>query len=710
MIWTPLLLVLWAADPLLSDVVVTDSDICMRSGVLTKVKPISIWEGQDVIINRSKIVASLTSIKGLITKASENAAAHMRGLKSGSTTEVLPDFIHDATHKWLGPELEDAIVEVENVAPGQIGAKCRAASARQILFYDEYSTQVYFQKLAVMKGITHLVPESYYAATGLRERYTGDLMQLYGTGESFTASKTYKPAVFNVATGKFTLNYDKIIPKTLCVKHERFYEMSKTHFAVHSAGYDALTSSLGRLGNFMQNLIKMMSGLSEVDKAVDVGSTKDAFVNTWQISQLFEPLLVFSDKYYHQKYDNQIMERVRSFITMTDLFLGHNIILNDRQVVLKIAHTKIAGLAGLEKGVIIAHPYVRVTLLDKRKDSEFMDATIEAVVDNKAALFAMKPIIRQNMIPKHPYVTITPRAKFTSLRPPTLKCTQLPYHEVCDVEAPTSEVSFDCAEYLLGNVATRHIQDHCPMMTPTVPIAVISGAACLPDNKGGTIISSSTEARIKLACPRTGTKTTVSVLPNVPVIRPANETDCNVIMSDGTPIRQIDAQLEAHEELVVNELRVDADDHERPLSTEEKSINDPLVQGLAISLGVVGAILIVILGIVALMKHPTLAFDCKHYICQLCRCCNPTEADRLHNIKRIMDVERKAELIRMHRYQNEAKTREMVEASQRLASDPAFAEMGEGARNAIRKLDSPFLPKRDNLNSKIQINVDASAP
>ena len=712
MIWASLLLVLWGAGPLLSDVGVTNSNICMRSGILTKLRPIPIWEGQNVIINRAKIITSLTSITGLITKSSENAATHMRQLKTGSSMEGLPDFVHDATHKWLGPELEDAIVEVENVAPGQIATKCRAAKARPLLFYDEYSTQVYFQKLAVMKGITHLVPESYYGAEGLRERYTGDLMQLYGTGESAEAAKTYKPAVFNVATGKFMLNYGRTIAKTLCIKHQRFYEMSKTHLAVHSAGYDALTSALSRLGSFMQKLIKMLSGLNEIDKSIEVGSTKEAFVNTWQISQLFEPLLVFSDKYYHQKYDNQIMEQIRSFITMTDLFLGNNIIINDRQVVLKIAHTKIAELVGLEKGVIGAQPYVRVTLVARRKNSEFMDAHIEAIVDDKAALFVMKPIIRQKKVTKHPYVTITPRSKFTSMRPPILKCTRLPFLEVCDVEAPSSDISFDCAEYLLGNVATRRIQDHCPMTSPPSPIIVISGVSCLPDNAGGTIISSSVDTRVKLACPRTGTKTTVQLLPNKPALRPANETDCNVVMSDGTPIRQLDAQREAHEELVVNELRADADDHEIPLSTKDKGINDPLVQGLAISLGVVGAILLVIVGIIMLMKHPTLAFNCKHYICQVCRCCNPAEADRLQNVKRIMDMERKADIIQMVRRRNEAKAQEMVEASQRLTADPTFAtasELGEGARNAIRKLDSPFLQQKDN-RSKIQINVDASAP
>ena len=101
MVWASLLLVLWAASPLLSDVGVTNSNICMRSGILTKIRSISIWEGQDVIINRAKIITSLTSITGLITKSSENAATHMRGIKSGSTMEGLPDFVHDATHKWL---------------------------------------------------------------------------------------------------------------------------------------------------------------------------------------------------------------------------------------------------------------------------------------------------------------------------------------------------------------------------------------------------------------------------------------------------------------------------------------------------------------------------------------------------------------------------------------------------------------------------------
>ena len=75
-------------------------------------------------------------------------------------------------------------------------------------------------------------------------------------------------------------------------------------------------------------------------------------------------------------------------------------------------------------------------------------------------------------------------------------------------------------------------------------------------------------------------------------------------------------------------------------------------------------------------------------------------------------MERKADIIQMVRRRNEAKAQEMVEASQRLTADPTFAtasELGEGARNAIRKLDSQFLQQKDN-RSKIQINVDASAP
>ena len=60
---------------------------------------------QETIINKAKIVESLTTLQGLVTKASENVDAHVRSLKSDADIGNLPAFAHDATHKWLGPEL-----------------------------------------------------------------------------------------------------------------------------------------------------------------------------------------------------------------------------------------------------------------------------------------------------------------------------------------------------------------------------------------------------------------------------------------------------------------------------------------------------------------------------------------------------------------------------------------------------------------------------
>ena len=702
MFGTCLLLSLWGANLIFGDVGVTDPDICMRSGILTKLRPIPIWEGNPEVINRAKIVNSLNSLQGLVTKSVQNVESHLRGFKTGSTTTSRPDFVHDATHKWLGPELEDSLVEVENVAPGQIDAKCRAAKAKQILFYDKYSTQVYYQKLAKMRGVSHLIPDGYYDSVGLRERYTGDLMQVYGRGESAAAAKDYKPAVFDVTTGKFIFNYDQTIAKTLCIKHQRFHEMTKTHFAVHKSGYEALTDALGRIGSFVRRLLQMLSSLPVVDKTQNDGNSKEVLVSPWQTSQLFDSLLLFSDRYYHQKYDNQAMERIRSFIAMTDQFLGNNLIINKRQVVLKLAHSKIARLAGLDKGVVGYQPYVRVTLETRRKGSEDVNVVIEAITDNKAALFLIKPIIRNGVVHEYPYVTITPRSKFVSLRPPPMRCVRLPFQEVCDIQEPSSHVSFDCAEYLLGNRATGHIQDHCLMTPSPTPVAVVAGSKCIPEHEGGLVISAVDETQVKLVCPHTGTKQILTISPRMPTIRSANETGCNIVV-DGTPVRRVDSQLEAHKELVVNELRAGAEGLVKHLSSEDLGVDDPLVQGLAISLGAVGGILVVTLIIMIFVKYPDLSFHLNYYICAMCSCCNPQEARRLRRIKEIMDIDREATTIARIQRRNEEKFIELQAMTNDLA-DQRERLMRQSNPGSV--VNTPLLPRKD-IQSRTNVNPTA---